>query len=537
MVGAMRARAPLLSTAVAFAALGLAACSAEVAPARAVDAGEADVPADASTGPLEDAGRAEDAGQAEDAGAGPDAQVTADAGAPAPVDPFAPQPDASAGLVNVSADLEALLEQGTLPEACAAYEADPTDRAKMLKCGKYMFFYEHFGTSGVPALLVDFMTESFETHVGPGFERMGMVADPYSPEARPLGLAPGAPANGVDSLVWTCAACHFGKLPDGRYAVGAPNLEYDYSQQVLAIGLVPASVAPGFDPAEHDPAAVAKVQPMIDVLAADRRLRIRLLIDLLPLIGAEQPVLGLEKEAQYASWPPGTMDFLIAPLPLDDEVHTVSKIIDLWGLPKPDEQARAGMPHGLLAWSGGAPGLDQFLTSFVAIGGGPTEQWPLERLRPLAEYIYSLRAPDNPAPPPAADVAAGRAIFDADCTSCHGAPRGSGARVFTYEEMGTDDAMRLWGDPEGDGSLCCGLGMGGTDEATHGLKSPRLAGTWAKQRFLHNGALEGLDALFCLDGPRPAVSLHALGAQGHEDLCDDYDAPQKQALIAFLRSI
>lgn len=519
--------------------LGALGCGGpEAAEAPRADAGATPFDAAAAVdagAPEADGGESEADGGAPEADGGVDAGAL-DAGAPV-VDPFAPQPDESEGLTNVSGDLEALLEQGTLPDACADYEADPTDRRKMLLCGKYMFFYEDFGTSGVPALLVDFMTEHFPNDVGPGFEKMGMVADPYSMDRRPLGLAPGAPANGVDSLVWTCAACHFGRLPDGRYAVGAPNLEYDYSAQVLSIGLVPGSVAPGFDPADHAPEAVAKVQPMIDVLEADRGLRIRLLLNLLPLIGGEQPMLTLEKEAQYASWPPGTMDFLIAPLPLDDEAHTVSKIIDLWGIPRPEEAARAGMPHGLLAWSGGAPGVGRFLESFVAIGGGPTAEWPAERLAPLAEYIYSLRPPDNPAPPPAAETEAGAGLFEADCLECHGGPRGSGTRLFTFEEMGTDDAMRAWGDPDLDGALCCGLGMGDTDEATHALKSPRLTGVWAKSRFLHNGAVEGLEALFCLDGPRPTIDLHALGAQGHEDLCDDYDDADKRALIAFLRSL
>lgn len=534
-------RVPLMMRWVWLAAsLAMTGCSAG-ASTQAGDAGTP--PRDAA--PASDAQPGRDASTAADTGVQPDAAGPDDAGLAdaepsvdaGPSDPFAIQPDESEGLTNVSTDLEALLEQGMLPNACPDYEANPTDRRKMLLCGKYMFFYEHFGTSGVPALLIDFMTQNFEDEVGPGFEKMGMVADPYSTHQRPLGLAPGAPANGVDSLVWTCAACHFGKLPDGRYAVGAPNTEYDYSKQVLAVGLVPASVAPSFDPAAHAPQAIQKVQPMIDVLAADRALRIRLLLNLLPLIGGEQPVLGIEREAQYASWPPGTMDFLIAPLPLDDEVHTVSKIIDLWGIPRPEEETRAGMPHGLLAWTGGAPGLNRFLTSFVRIGGGPEDEWTEERLRPAVEYIYSLRAPQNPTPPPATEVATGRMLFDRDCLQCHGAPRGSGNRLFSFEEMGTDEAMKSWADPDLDGSLCCGLGDGMSNEATHALKSPRLVGTWAKRRFLHNGAVEGLEALFCLQGARPNSTAHGLGAEGHADLCDDYDPDEKRALIALLRSL
>lgn len=473
-----------------------------------------------------------------DAGAS-DAEVEGgDAGEPDSVDPFAPQPDESEGLTNVSADLEALLEHGALEGACDAYEANRSDRRAMLLCGKSMYFYETFGTGGVPAPIVDFLIESFPEEVGSGFSKMGMVPDPYSAADRPLGLVPGAPLGNVESLVYTCAACHFGKLPDGRYAVGASNHDYEYGKQILSIALLPRTVDPRDDPANHDPRALAAIQPMIDELEADRGLRIRLLFDLLPLLGssATQPSFTPEIEGQYASWPPGTMDFVITPLPLDDGVHTVSKIIPLWGLPREDEQAAAGMPHGMLAWTGGAHSLEDFLEGFVRIGGGPHDEWPPERLRPLAEYIYSLRPPENPSASDPARVERGREIFEARCLDCHGAPRGSGDRIYTFEEIGTDDAMRAWGDPELTGTLCCGLGDG-TVPATHGIKSPRLAGLWSFSRFLHNGAVEGIEELLCVDGPRHENRDHALGTQGHDDLCEDFTRDEKLALIAFLEQI
>lgn len=468
------------------------------------------------------------------------APVEKDAGQRMAADPFAPQPDESEGLTNVSADLEALLENGDLEGACAAYEADPSDRRAMLLCGKWMFFYETFGTGGVPAPIVDFLIESFPNEVGPGFSAMGMVPDPYSDANRPLGFTPGAPLGSVETVVYTCAACHFGQLPDGRYAVGAPNHRFEYGKQILAIALLPRTVDPRDDPASHHPRALAAIQPMIDKLESDGGLRLRLLIDLLPLLGsggsAQQPAFTPEIEGQYASWPPGTMDFVITPLPLDDGVHTVSKIIPLWGLPRAQEQVEAGMPHAMLAWTGGAQSLEDFLGGFVAIGGGPQDTWPPERLLPLAEYIYSLRAPDNAAPADDALVQRGREIFSDRCLGCHGAPRGGGDRIHTFEEIGTDDAMKAWGDPELEGRLCCGLGDG-TTPATHGIKSPRLTGLWSFERFLHNGAVAGIEALFCLDEPRPVNMDHALGTEGHDDLCEDFTRDDKLALIAFLERV
>lgn len=505
----------------------LTACGggAAVAPSDAGDAGEAARDGGVTTATAADAGVLGDAGTDGPRDAGP------------ALDPFAELPDTSEGLTNVSADLEALLENGALEGACDAWQADPTDRKKKLLCGKSMFFYEDFGTGGVPAPLVDFATQNFPAEIGAGFEHLGMVPDPYSTESRPLGLSPGAPLGNVESLVYTCAACHFGRLPDGRYAVGAANHDFEYGAQILAIALMPQTVDPRFDPAEHDPSALAKIQPMVDRLANDRALRLRLLLELLPLLGqANQPAFTVEMERWYASWPPGTMDFLIAPLPLDDGVHTVSRIISLWDLPEPDEQRAYGMSHAQLAWTGGAPSLESFLDGFVKIGGGPADEWPPSRLEPLRDYIFSLRSPEPAIAPDPSAVRRGREAFEAEgCAECHSGPRGSGTRTYTFDEIGTDDAMMRWGDPDLTGMPCCGLGDGSTT-LTHGIKSPRLAGIWASGRFLHNGSLASLEALFCLDAPRTATTADALSTAGHEMTCD-LDRQAKVDVIEFLRSL
>ena len=48
--------------------------------------------------------------------------------------------------------------------------------------------------------------------------------------------------------------------------------------------------------------------------------------------------ISIETEAAYASWKSGTMDVFIPPLPIDDEVHIVSKIPSLWSIPNEVEQ-------------------------------------------------------------------------------------------------------------------------------------------------------------------------------------------------------
>jgi hypothetical protein len=461
--------------------------------------------------------------------------VEADAGA-VPADPFAPQPDTSEGLTNVSADLEAVLEHGALATACADAAATPGDRRLRLLCGKAMFFGEGFGTAGVPTPLITWLLESFPDEVGPGFASVGMIADPFSADQRPLGLAPGAPLGDVETLAFTCASCHFARLPDGRFAVGAANHAYDYGRMNLMLIVLPALAIPGADPADHDPDALAAVQPLRDRMAADPSIQTALITALLPLItggGGMLPAFSAANEHWYAHWRSGTMDFFIEPLPFDDGVHTISKISPLWGLPDADERARDGVPTAQLGWTGSTSSLENFLAGFVDLGGGDVAAWPADRLAPLAEYVYSLRAPENPASPAAEVVERGREVFLDDCQGCHGGPRGMGREVYAYEDIGTDAEMRWWADgADHDGELCCGLTLLPGDALTGGIKSPRLVGLWTMSRFLHNGSLDSLEQLLCL-AARPGETTPAFGDQGHEYGCD-LDVGDRDALIAYL---
>jgi hypothetical protein len=454
----------------------------------------------------------------------------------ASVDPFAPQADTSEGLTNVSTELEAVLEKGSLATACADYKAAPTDRKKRLLCGKAMFFYEGFGTAGVPTPLVEWMLEHFPDEAGPGFAKVGMIADPYSAKHYPLGLAPGAPLGNVSSLAFTCASCHFGRLPDGRYAVGAPNHAYEYGRMNLMLTLTPAMAMPGANESDHDPDALAVVKPLRDRMAANPGIQTALITALLPLISggsASLPAFSKENERYYAHWRSGTMDFFIQPLPFDDEVHTISKISALWGLPSDAELASRQIATAMLGWTGGTSSLGHFLTGFVDLGGGTVADWPADKLAPLADYVESLRAPAPTSAP--ADVTRGRELYVAECQSCHGGPRGMGDRVYDFDEIGTDDAIKYWADgPDRDGQPCCGLRFPVEDKITHAIKSPRLVGLWAMQRFLHNGALDSLEQLLCMT-PRSGVSEPAFADRGHEFGCE-LPSADRAALLDYLRA-
>ena len=126
--------------------------------------------------------------------------------------------------------------------ACNAYWAAVdagTDTTRMrLLCGKEMFFYEGFDTIGVPTVMLEANTALFPELIGSGGTGVGMIEDPTSAEGHPLGFGPGQDfAPGIPALAFTCASCHLGQLPDGRYAMGAPNHDYEYGELNLAMAL------------------------------------------------------------------------------------------------------------------------------------------------------------------------------------------------------------------------------------------------------------------------------------------------------------
>jgi mono/diheme cytochrome c family protein len=465
-----------------------------------------------------------------------DGTDAADGAAPA-ADPFARQPDEATGLTDVSDDLLAVLEQGRLAGACDRYlSGDADDRPARLLCGKELFFHGAFDAVGPPRLLFTLFLDHFADLVGPGYAAYGMIADPFDPDGMPLGLAPAAPLGDLPTVAYTCASCHFARLQDGRYAVGAPNHRYDYGKQLLLMMTVLPLIGGG-TASDHDPVAIAAVQPFLDRLDADPGLRITLGLELLPLLGGggtALPALGVEQEGHYAGWQSGVLDAFAPPLPVDDGVHITTKIHALWGIPRVAEAQAAGAPHEMLGWSGGGHDLDRFLQVFLLTSGAPADRWPPERMAPLADYLYSLRPPPPPPSGSSDAIARGGALFRDACLGCHGGPRGMGTAIVAPADLGVDPAIARMMDPELDGSFCCGYQPSPDEAPTHGVKAPRLVGLWAMERFLHNGALDSLEQLLCL-APRPAPSASPDSAAGHEAGCE-LPAADRQALIDFLRS-
>lgn len=436
---------------------------------------------------------------------------------------------------DVDRSLDAVLEAPLLEGACAAVRAGTADQATRLRCGKWMFFNETFGTVGVPTPLLDFNQKFYgETYFGRGFSQLGFIADPSSTTGMPIGLAPTTGKIGdVETRAFTCAACHFGQMPDGRFAVGYGNLSLDYGRFIASLG---APLSLGFN--ANDPKVHPRLRSELASAVVTAKARSNYSIEAgmvgLKLLGAGNAgELTIEEQERFLGLRTGTMDFLTKPL-VDDGVWTVSRLLPLWNLPNAEQRAAAHMPHEMLAWTGGVSSLEEFLVGFVVIGVGASE-WPVERLEPLAEYVRSLRTPALESAE--VDVSTGAALFlSAGCAGCHDGPSGESHRTFAFSEIGTDDAYaEIYNPAINNGSPCCGLG-GDQTFVTRGVKAPRLAGMPWQTRLLHNGSLDSLEELFCLV-PRPMVQTRAQTAMGHMMTCTDLTADEKVAMIGWLRTL
>lgn len=461
-----------------------------------------------------------------------------DAGVPA-LDPAdrAPRPwPALEGPVthDVDADLLAVLEAQTLRSACDAVKRPGADRATRLRCGKWMFFYETFGTIGVPVPLVDFLQKHYTGYYGAGFSRMGLVPDPTSTKNLPLGLAPTTGKVGtVSTYAFTCASCHFGKLPDGRYAVGYGNLSLDYGKLLASLG-APLSLSTN----PNDPKVHPQLRAELAAPVAAAKMQAGYQLDMgvtgLSLLGAgSNGALSVQDQERFLALRPGTMDFLTPPL-VDDGVWTVSRILPLWNLPDERQRVDAGMLHEMLSWNGGTRSLEAFLEGFVAFGGSK-ETWTREQLAPLAEYLRSLRAPAPLEPVDLAQARMGARVFvTKGCLECHSGPSGESARTYPFEVIGTDAAYASIYNPGPDGKPCCNF-PGDASMVTRQVKAPRLAGVFSQTRFLHNGSVS-LEALFCL-APRDPSRLAGQTSDGHGHSCEGLTEPEKRALLVYLRSL
>jgi hypothetical protein len=457
--------------------------------------------------------------------------------------PFPPEtPVEPSPLTDQSLSLAAVLEHGSLSRSdCDRYFGGQTDRETELRCGKWMYFYSHIEVPGLPAGFVDLLRSDAPGTFGRSLEKLGLFRDPYSADGLPVGLVSGpAMALGVPTYTMTCGACHLSKVADGRFVVGSPNQDFEFGKlTLLTSGLPEVTFGKTFSP------EVERVlRPVADELFRNPFNRLRVmgeLLRLLPNVLLTQPTAPDDAAKQaLALLPPGVMDPFAAP-GLEDGVAAPVRISPLWGI-DPDAMEKAGSSHGaMLTAAGGTPDLMHIMLTSAAITAQirkvdvSSEHTP-QKMAPLIAYILSLRPPASEKPLDAGLVQEGHRLFyEQQCVGCHNGPGFAGTEVFDPRDLGTDANIADLLDPGHTGRALHDVVA--PDELTRGIRARRLSGVWSLSRLLHNGSLDSLAELFCLDGPRKDnVRGSGHGTAGHAVTCD-LARDDKLALIAFLESL
>jgi mono/diheme cytochrome c family protein len=193
------------------------------------------------------------------------------------------------------------------------------------------------------------------------------------------------------------------------------------------------------------------------------------------------------------------------------------------------------------------------------------------QVRWLEDYLGNLAAPAYPFPIDQALADSGRAVFDAECASCHHSER-TGTPI-PLAEIGTDpERIGTWG-PElarEANAVVEAMGLerlGLVEEPLTGYVAAFLDGIWLRAPYLHNGSVPTLQDLLSPPEERPRIfwrgydlydpvavgfvtqgqaaervgsrfdtSERASGNQGH-DFGTALPADQKAALIEYLKTL
>jgi mono/diheme cytochrome c family protein len=155
-----------------------------------------------------------------------------------------------------------------------------------------------------------------------------------------------------------------------------------------------------------------------------------------------------------------------------------------------NQNARKG--HAL-HWDGAA-GTAFERNVLVSVGAGtPKNLVPFRSIAAIQSYIDTLAPPKYPFPIDQTLAAQGKALFDANCLSCHGGARTW--QVVPLAEIGTDPARVDVITQAGVDKLNSLSGAGWTMDnfkRTNGYLNSILDGVWLRAPYLHNGSVATL---------------------------------------------
>lgn len=478
------------------------------------------------------------------------------------------------GLTTDVGSVETILEPEHLDEACERHfarldpdtekfsrEAARDTRAAqrdLVLCGKYLFFNLPVPTDvAVPDRLLKAWMAVFGDLTGPALTHLGFRENPFEP-GMPLefAVAPNTRSGPLRILqgrgrVMTCAACHLGRLPDGRFSVGMPNEELDLGTfSLLSQYLLWLASSDREDDQVWDRDAQAFFRDLRDESRGVFHPS-RVMFDAVDALGSTglgevlydfvgQDPVPLTDQRTFLMSEPGVLNGT-SPMLSDPETEIYIATPAIWEMQHYEDEP-LGEPYlGRVASSRSLEELIRQGYVFSTMSGEyATPKW----VDPIAAYVRTLEAPRGPEPTAESEVGAG--IFARDCAGCHDGHGGATSVVHPLDAAGTplffDEVLEDYVPPNRQSIRALAeLRDVGLVLPLHrkGIKSRRLTGIWARSKLGYNGAIEGLNHLLCLDGRVRSATDRSdpLADSMHAELCTRYSEPERLALRAHLETL
>lgn len=472
---------------------------------------------------------------------------------------------------DVGATLEEILERERTEPACGKYWSllDSTDvpragadllevQRQEVLCGKWMFLsWETSGKLPLPEILFDAIARSWPERVGKGFEKLGFLPNPKDPAGRPLGIARSTTRyTGMPSVNVTCAACHVGRLPDGRFAIGAPNTNLDLSTfNLMSYYPLYASM---LDPdREKLPAPVRAFFAELERTERKRVVGGKYGIDWSNLVFKYSKMLHMLNigpkglpDAKFVVMPPerdlmswingraGVFNPGAPMLTLQREGVPNLSIPQIWGISGNEEDYLQGRAAPLGQTTKYAS-LEKFVSSAIVYAYQDLNLVRPRHVRPLVSFMRQLRAPQRLKAASPELLQTGRDVFNRSCAQCHDGAAGESTRLYSAETVGSpvalEDARAGYRATTPIAKLIDDLSKSLSADLNpqpSGIRSRRLAGIWVRRDLMIDGSVEDLDDLFCVKRGERKIQTSP-----HADLCTSFDAHGKTALMEFLRTL
>jgi len=212
----------------------------------------------------------------------------------------------------------------------------------------------------------------------------------------------------------------------------------------------------------------------------------------------------------WTDWGPGRDDpmnltkYFMTDMPVDNTIGNAD-FPSVWNL-----QIRQG--H-LLNWSGDTPAVRSVLIDSALGLGAPAGEPFLKRMGEMEAYLNTLSYPKYPFPIDTALAEKGKAIYAAQCATCHDPGSPKVGTVIPIAEIGTDrERLDTWSQQAADRANEAVKNLGITRPnmvKNNGYLSPPLDGLWLRAPYLHHGAVPNLRDLLEVPEKRTPVFYRA----------------------------